>query len=108
MLRSGVWRPAIAVTILSWATVHGIAVTVTLMFGLAFSKDWITSLAGSLSPSSPIAHIDRVTGPEVVPDEPEPPPQAAGRAMASSASSRWAGRMDLIWGNPLSVGAGRC
>src|SRR5579864_2297123 len=59
---SGVCLPATAVISLSCATFQGMAVTLTLMLGLACWNCWITSLLPSLSPSSPIAHTVSVTG----------------------------------------------
>src|SRR5689334_9414563 len=69
---SGVCLPATAVISLSCATFHGIAVTLTLMSGLACWNCWMTSLLPSLSPSSPIAQTDRVTVPELEVDEVPP------------------------------------
>ena len=44
-------RHAMAVTILSWATPQGMAVTLTLMFGFAFSKSEMILAHSDLVPS---------------------------------------------------------
>src|SRR5947209_6764599 len=104
---SGVCLPATAVISLSCATLHGIAVTLTVTSGLSFWNCCRMSLLPSLSPSSPIAQTVSVAGPELwlvlaVAPEPEvvppglvvdPPPEQATEKTRAQATARRAVRI---------------
>ena len=93
-LTSGVWRPAMAVEILSWAPSQGTAVTLTVASGLSF---WNSAASlGSSSPSVPMAQtvISPVAGPSAIALDcsaaPSPPPSSRpqpARARTAASSS---------------------